>query len=125
MDPAAEGDDGQPEMGDRPGFAADTGEQPDNFDPGETRRDYQHGNRGPEQQGQGRDRHDRRDRFRPRWDKNRRRGPQIRAAMAISRISSLMRGEKSRKLSRSSSPRSRPLCKAPSRRLLRPRRAMA
>ena len=71
MDSAAEGDDGQPEMGDRPGFAADTGEQPDNFDQGEMRRDYQHGNRGSEQQGQGRDRHDRRDRFRPRWDRNR------------------------------------------------------
>jgi hypothetical protein len=71
MEGAAEGDDSQPEIGERPGFAGETGDQPDGFDPGETRRDYQQSNRGPDHQGQGRDRHDRRDRFRPRWDRNR------------------------------------------------------
>jgi hypothetical protein len=72
---AAEGDDGQPEIGERSGFSGETGEQPESFDPGETRRDYQQSNRGPDQQGQGRDRHDRRDRFRPRWDRNRGEAP--------------------------------------------------
>lgn len=72
----AEGDDSQPEVAERPGFAGEAGEQPDGFDPGEPRRDfqqnnYQQNNRGHDQQGQGRDRHDRRDRFRPRWDRNR------------------------------------------------------
>lgn len=71
MEAAAEGDDSQPEIGERPGFAGETGEQPEGFDPGEMRRDYQQANRGPDQQGERRDRHDRRDRFRPRWDRNR------------------------------------------------------
>ncbi|MGE0007352.1 MAG: DUF4167 domain-containing protein [Parvibaculaceae bacterium] len=71
MDSAPDGDDAQPEIGERPGFAAETGDQPDSFDPGDMRRDYPQGSRGSEQQGQGRDRHDRRDRFRPRWDRNR------------------------------------------------------
>jgi hypothetical protein len=73
MEGASEGDDGQPEIGERPGFAADAqGDQPEGFDQGEPRRDYQQNNRGNDHQGQGRDRHDRnRDRFRPRWDRNR------------------------------------------------------
>jgi hypothetical protein len=71
MDASPEGDEGQPEIGERPGFAGETGEQPESFDPGEGRRDYQQANRGPDQQGERRDRHDRRDRFRPRWDRNR------------------------------------------------------
>ena len=71
MDSGSEGDDGQPESGERPAFSAEAGEQPDSFDPGEMRRDYSQSHRGPEHQGQGRDRHDRRDRFRPRWDRNR------------------------------------------------------
>lgn len=73
MEGGAEGDDSQPEIGERPGFAADAqGEQPEGFDQGEPRRDYQQNNRQGDHQGQGRDRHDRnRDRFRPRWDRNR------------------------------------------------------
>lgn len=76
IDTAAEGDDAQPEIGERPTFAAETGEQPEGFDQGEPRRDYQQANRGPDQQGHGRERHDRRDRFRPRWDRNRGEGPE-------------------------------------------------
>src|SRR5262245_49150522 len=68
MDAGAEGDDAQPEIGERPGYVAETGEQPEGFDPAEMRRDFQ-GNRGSDQQG--RERHDRRDRFRQRWDRNR------------------------------------------------------
>ncbi|MGE0239857.1 MAG: DUF4167 domain-containing protein [Parvibaculaceae bacterium] len=68
MDAASEGDDAQPDIGERPGFAVEAGEQPDGFDPGDMRRDYPQANRGPDQQG---DRRDRRDRFRPRWDRNR------------------------------------------------------
>jgi hypothetical protein len=71
LDSAPEGDDTQPEFGERPGFAGETGEQPESFDQGEPRRDYQQANRGSDQQGHGRERHDRRDRFRPRWDRNR------------------------------------------------------
>jgi hypothetical protein len=71
MESGPEGDDAQPEIGERPGFGAETGDQPEGFDPGDMRRDFQHSNRGPDHQGQGRDRHDRRDRFRPRWDRNR------------------------------------------------------
>jgi hypothetical protein len=71
MEAGGEGDDAQPEIGERAGFAAETGDQPEGFEPGEMRRDFQHSNRGPDQQGQGRERHDRRDRFRPRWDRNR------------------------------------------------------
>ncbi|MBK1868134.1 DUF4167 domain-containing protein [Taklimakanibacter albus] len=87
MDGQGEGDDGQPEIGnERPGFAQDAGDQPDGFDAGPERRDYQQGNRdnrdfqhnrGPDQQhnqGQGRDRNDRNnrgDRFRPRWENRR------------------------------------------------------
>jgi hypothetical protein len=72
MDAGAEGgDEAQPEIGERVGFAGETGDQPEGFEPGEMRRDFPQGNRGSDQQGQGRDRHDRRDRFRPRWDRNR------------------------------------------------------
>ncbi|MFZ5674398.1 MAG: DUF4167 domain-containing protein [Pseudomonadota bacterium] len=83
MDGPGDGDDGQPEVGnERPGFAQDAGDQPDGFDPGPERRDYQQGNRdnrdyqhnrGQDQQHhQGRDRNDRgRDRFRPRWENRR------------------------------------------------------
>jgi hypothetical protein len=72
MDAGPEGDDVQPEIGERPGFGNETGDTPEGFDPGEGRRDFQQGHRGHDQQGQGRDRHDRRDRFRPRWDRNNR-----------------------------------------------------
>lgn len=71
MDAGPEGDDAQPEIGERQSFGNETGDQPEGFDAGEMRRDFQQGHRGPDQQGQGRDRHDRRDRFRPRWDRNR------------------------------------------------------
>jgi hypothetical protein len=71
MDAGAESDDVQPDIGERPSMANETGDQPERFDPGETRRDYPQGNRGADQQGQGRERHDRRDRFRPRWERNR------------------------------------------------------
>lgn len=79
MDGGPEGDDAQPEIGERPGFTGETGDQPEGFDQGEMRRDFQ-ANRGPDQQGQGRDRHDRRDRFRPRWDRNRGEGGEGRYA---------------------------------------------
>jgi hypothetical protein len=70
MEGGSEGDDGQPDIGERPGFAAEAqGEQPEGFDQGEPRRDYQQNNRQGDQQG--RDRHDRNNRFRPRWDRNR------------------------------------------------------
>ncbi len=74
MEAGGEADDSQPEIGERPSFANETGDQPEGFDPGEMRHDFQHSNRGPDQQGQGRERHDRRDRFRPRWDRNRSEG---------------------------------------------------
>jgi hypothetical protein len=74
MEAGGEGDDTQPDVGERPSFASETGDQPEGFDPGDMRRDFQHSNRGPDHQGQGRDRHDRRDRFRPRWDRNRAEG---------------------------------------------------
>ena len=71
LDTASESDDAQPDIGERPAFAGEAGEQPESFDQGEPRRDYQQANRGHDQQGERRDRHDRRDRFRPRWDRNR------------------------------------------------------
>jgi hypothetical protein len=67
MDAGGEGDDVQPDIGERPGFGNETGDQPEGFDAGEMRRDFQQGHRGSDQ-GHGRDR---RDRFRPRWDRSR------------------------------------------------------
>jgi hypothetical protein len=67
LDSTPDGDDSQPDIGERPGFAAEAGEQPDSFEQSEGRRDYPQANR-PDQQGE---RRDRRDRFRPRWDRNR------------------------------------------------------
>ncbi len=86
MEAGAEGDEAQPDMPERPAFAGEAGDQPEAFEPGPERRDYQHGNRDYQQGGrdyqqggrdyqQGRDRNDRnRDRFRPRWDNRRDRG---------------------------------------------------
>ena len=76
MEAAAEGDDSQPDVGERPAFSADNSEQPEGFDQGAERRDYQHGNRdyqqGRSQDHQGRDRNDRnRGNFRPRWENRR------------------------------------------------------
>jgi hypothetical protein len=71
MEAGAEGEDVQPEIGERPSFGNEPGDQPEGFDPGEMRRDFQQSHRGSDQQGQGRERHDRRDRFRPRWERNR------------------------------------------------------
>src|SRR5690242_1492190 len=54
MDAGGEGDDAQPDIGERQGFGNETGDQPEGFDAGEMRRDFQQGHRGPDQQGQGR-----------------------------------------------------------------------
>ena len=46
MEAGAEGDDSQPDVGERPAFAGEQGEQPEGFEPApEQRRDYQQGNR--------------------------------------------------------------------------------
>lgn len=75
-----EGDDSQPDVGERPAFAAEQAEQLEGFEPGQERyqqnnRDYQQ-NRdyrdGRQQDHQGRDRNDRnRGNFRPRWENRR------------------------------------------------------
>jgi hypothetical protein len=79
MEGGAEGDDNQPDVGERPSFSADSGEQPEGFDQGQERRDYQQGNRdyqqGRQPDHQGRDRNDRnRGNFRPRWENRRDQG---------------------------------------------------
>ena len=83
MEGGAEGDDSQPDVGDRQNFAGEGGEQPEGFDQGQERRDYPQNNnnrdyqqgRTPDHQGQGRDRNDRnRGNFRPRWENRRDQG---------------------------------------------------
>jgi hypothetical protein len=74
MEGGSEGDDSQPDVGDRQNFAGEGGEQPEGFDQGQER--YQQGNRDYQQartpDHQGRDRNDRnRGNFRPRWENRR------------------------------------------------------
>ncbi|WP_119392901.1 DUF4167 domain-containing protein [Taklimakanibacter lacteus] len=86
MEAGGEGDDSQPDVGERPAFAGEAGEQPEGFDQGPERRDHQQNRdnrdyqnnrdrdyqQGRSQDHQGRDRNDRnRGNFRPRWDRNR------------------------------------------------------